>query len=102
MQTSDKISTAEQQLAVVSTAVDRADYGPATEQLANLMASLQQIFAKPDQLDAAQAARLQLLSEQIDTQISLLSAQRLQIKDRLAQIATVKSATKIKKTYQIG
>ncbi|MEH8015926.1 hypothetical protein MN202_01655 [Rheinheimera muenzenbergensis] len=102
MQTSDKINAAEQQLIVVSAAVDKADYEQATEQLANLMTSLQQIFVNSDQLDAAQAARLQLLSEQIDAQLSLLSAQQQQIKDSLGQIAAVKSANKIKKTYQIG
>jgi hypothetical protein len=97
----DKLQQAEQQLKTLQQVVAADDYEMALSQLTLLQQRLEQLFSGAEAIAPSDFERLQLLADDFFTLVSVLSVQREQIKDSINQIAAVKSANKISKTYKI-
>ena len=97
----DKIEAAEQRLAVLAEVIADEDYIGAVEQVQQLHKDLQQLFADPNAIQNEYIEPLQQIAENFSGLVSTVSVKREQIKDSLSQIAAVKSANKISKTYKI-
>lgn len=97
----DKLQQAEQQLAALQNGIAAEDYNSAVGQLDQLQQNLQQLFAQKDTINQQDYPRLQALTDNFFALISTLSTRQQQIKDSISQIAAVKSANKVSKTYKI-
>lgn len=97
----DKLISSEQKLQGLSQLIANEDYVAAIETSQLLDKEIQQMFAQQSELQQEHLERLQDVATGFSALVSTLSVQRQQIKDSLGQIAAVKSANKISKTYKI-
>mgnify|MGYP000347873013 CR=1 FL=1 len=101
MQMQDKQIFSEQKLQGLSDLIAQEDYIGAIELSQQLDKDIQQLFAQQSEMQTEHVKRLQDVAADFSALVSTLSIQRQQIKDSLGQIAAVKSANKISKTYKI-
>lgn len=101
MQMQDKVSAAQRQLGALAEIIADEEYLGAVELVQQLHKDLQQLFADPSANHSEYVEPLQQLATDFSGLVSIVSVKREQIKDSLGQIAAVKSANKISKTYKI-
>lgn len=97
----DKLTNAEQRLSGLSQLIANEDYVAAIEQSQQLHKDLQQLFVQQSELAPEHLEHLQEIAAKFSPLVATLSIEQQQIKDSLRQIAAVKSANKISKTYKI-
>lgn len=97
----DKLIIAEQKLQGLNQYIVEENYAAAIDLSQQLDQDLQQLFAEHSEMHSEHIERLQNITYSFSAVVSTLSIQRQQIKDSLGQIAAVKSANKISKTYKI-
>lgn len=97
----DKLTNAERRVSGLSQLIANEDYVAAIEQSQQLHNDLQQLFVKQSELAPEYLKHLQEIAAKFSALVATLSIEQQQIKDSLRQIAAVKSANKISKTYKI-